>query len=215
VGDPASLLVIGEFVIEGIDGVTPKTREHINVFYNQLIMMMDTAGPSWQLMRKERYEWIKGVLVRLRKRNEVKHIRPAHPQCYKWCSAYALVNDGEGGFLLVIGSKNVIGFKALSKDADIDTVRRVSHFERAYADIKHHHGGNHCKGNTLLGCIGEKIDNIGHNCTKLFMQTCPICIQREVCKKPPACIKPIVTHCFGTCGQVDLIDFQLMPNGDL
>ncbi len=27
-------------------------------------------------------------------------------------------------------------------------------------------------------------------------------------------IKPIITHSFGTQGQVDLIDFQSMPNGD-
>jgi hypothetical protein len=58
-GDPAGLLVIGKFVIKGIDGVTPKTSEHVNVFYNQLITMMDAASPLWQLMRKERYDWIK------------------------------------------------------------------------------------------------------------------------------------------------------------
>jgi hypothetical protein len=154
------------------------------------------------------------VIVRSRNGDEVKHIRQAHPQCYKWCSAYALVNNGEGVFLHVICPKNVIGFKALSKDADIDTFRRVSYFKRAYANIKHHHNVDHCKGNTFLGCIGEKINNIGCNCTKLFTQTCPICIQCKVCKKPPAGIKPIVTHSFRTRGQVDLIDFQLMPNGE-
>jgi hypothetical protein len=52
-GDPAGLLVIGKFVIEGIDGVTPKTRKQVDVFYNQLITMMEAAGPLWQLMWKE------------------------------------------------------------------------------------------------------------------------------------------------------------------
>jgi hypothetical protein len=154
------------------------------------------------------------VLVRLCNGEEVKPIRRAHPQCYKWCSAYALVNDGEGGFLLVICPKDVTGFKALSKDTDIDAVRRVSYFERAYINIKHHHGMNQCKGNTLLGCISKKIDNIGCNCAKLFTQTCPICIQREFCKKPPEGIKPIVTNGFGMHGQVNLINFQSMPNGN-
>jgi hypothetical protein len=32
--------------------------------------------------------------------------------------------------------------------------------------------------------------------------------------RPVAGIKPIITHGFGTQGQVDLIDFQSMPNGD-
>jgi hypothetical protein len=83
-GDPACPLVIGKFVIEGVDGVTPKMRKHINVFYNQLITMMNAAGPSWQLMRKERYDRIKEVLSRLRNGDEVKHIRQAHPQGSKW-----------------------------------------------------------------------------------------------------------------------------------
>ncbi len=121
VEDPAGPLVIGEFVIKGVDEVTPKMRKHVIMFYNQVITMMNAAGPSWQLMRKERYDRIKGVLVRICNGDEVKHIRQAHPQCYKWCLAYVLVNDGEGGFLLVICPKNVIGFEALSKDADIDT----------------------------------------------------------------------------------------------
>jgi hypothetical protein len=32
--------------------------------------------------------------------------------------------------------------------------------------------------------------------------------------RPVAGIKPIITHGFGTRGQVDLLDFQSMPNGD-
>ena len=101
-GDRASPLVVGKFVIEGIDGVTPKTREHIIIFYNQLIKMMNAAGPLWQLMTKARYSQIKAVLVRIRNGESVKHIRQDHPQCYKWCSAYVLVNNGEDGFLLVL-----------------------------------------------------------------------------------------------------------------
>jgi hypothetical protein len=114
-GDPAGTLVIGKFVVEGVDKVMPKTREHVNVFYNQLIMMMDAASPSWQLMWKERYYWIKGVLVRLRNGDEVKHIRRAHPQCYKWSLIYALVNDGKGGFILVICPKTPWGLSPLAR----------------------------------------------------------------------------------------------------
>ncbi len=84
---------------------------------------------------------------------QVKHIGQAHPQCYKLCSAYALVKDGEGGFLLVFCHKNIIGFESLREDADIDTVPRVSYFKRAYANIKHHRGADHRKSNTLLDCI--------------------------------------------------------------
>jgi hypothetical protein len=86
--------------------------------------------------------------------------------------------------------------------------------EKAYADIKHHHGADHCKGNTLLVRVGQSIHNIGRVCTKLFTRTCPICIQRETRLRPTPGIKPIVTCGLGTRGKVDLIDFQSMPNGD-
>jgi hypothetical protein len=62
-GDCASLLVVGEFVIKGIEGVLPEMHEHVIIFYNQLITMMNAAGPLWQLMTKERYNQIKGMLV--------------------------------------------------------------------------------------------------------------------------------------------------------
>jgi hypothetical protein len=53
-GDCASLLVVGKFVIKGIDRVMPKRRKHIIILYNQLIKMMNAAGPLWQLMTKAR-----------------------------------------------------------------------------------------------------------------------------------------------------------------
>jgi hypothetical protein len=103
----------------------------------------------------------------------------------KWSSLYALVNDGEGGYIVVVRPKDVAGFEPLQEDADIDTVLRLSYLEKAYADIKHHHGADHCTGNTLLARFGQSIHNIGRVCTKLFTRTCPICIQRET---PPLSI---------------------------
>ena len=86
---------------------------------------MNAAGPSWQLIRKERYDQIKDVLIRIRGGEAVLHIRRDHPQCYKWSSLYALVNDGEGGFIVVVHPKDVAGFEPLQEDADIDTVLRL------------------------------------------------------------------------------------------
>jgi hypothetical protein len=188
--------------------------DHVIVFYNELITLMNAAGPSWQLIRKERYDKIKEVLIRIRNGEAVSHVRRDHPQCYKWSSFYALVNDGEGGFIVVVHPKEVAGFEPLQEDADIDTVLHLSYLEKAYADIKHHHGADHCKGNTFLARIGQSIHNIGRVCTKLFTRTCPICIQRETRLWPTPGIKPIVTRGLGTRGQIDLIDFQSMPNGE-
>jgi hypothetical protein len=45
---------------------------------------------------------------------------------------------------------------------------------------------------------------------------CPICITQIKHNRPVAGIKPIITHGFGfgTQGQVDLINFQSMPDGN-
>ena len=207
---------LGDLIIEGVERVSEEEElsDHAIVFYNELITLMNAAGPSWQLIRKERYDKIKDVLIRIRNGEAVSHVRRDHPQCYKWSSFYALVNDGDGGFIVVVRPKAVAGFEPLQEDADIDTVLRLSYLEKAYADIKHHHGADHCKGNTLLARIGQSIHNIGRVSTQVFTRTCPICIQRETRLRPTPGIKPIVTRGLGTRGQVDLIDFQSMPNGE-
>ena len=106
---------------------------------------MNAANPLWQLIRKERYDLIMEVIVRICSGEAVFHTRQEHPQCYKWSSAYTLVNNGGGGFLVVIHPKDVIGFEAHQEDADIGTVHRLSCLEKkAYADIKYHHGADHC-----------------------------------------------------------------------
>ena len=46
----------------------------------------------------------------------------------------------------------------------------------------------------------------------MFTDLCPICIQRQLRNRPITGLHPIVTHGFGTRGQVDLIDFQSMPD---
>ena len=101
-GDPTGPLRIGNFIIEGVDRVSVELSNHIIVFYNELITLMNAAGPSWQLIRKERYDQIKEVLIRIHGGKAVLHIRRDHPQCYKWSSLYALVNDCEGGFIVVV-----------------------------------------------------------------------------------------------------------------
>ena len=65
-------------------------------------------------------------LIQVRGGEAVLHIRQDHPQCYKWSSLYALVNDGEGGFIVVVHPKDAAGFEPLQEDADIDTVLRLS-----------------------------------------------------------------------------------------
>jgi hypothetical protein len=45
-------LLIGDFVIEGIDDVA--NRAHARLFYEQLLPMMQNSGPSWKLSTREK-----------------------------------------------------------------------------------------------------------------------------------------------------------------
>ena len=61
--------------------VLVELSDHVIVFYNELITLMNAAGPLWQLIRNERYDQIKDVLIRIRGGEAVSHIRRDHPQC--------------------------------------------------------------------------------------------------------------------------------------
>ncbi len=97
-GDP---FVIGGFAIEGVAEFNKETCLHIVAFYNQVIVLMNKAGPSWQLIRKEKYDCIKSMLIRQRDGEELKELLGEYPLCYKWSLAFAIVRDGVGGFILV------------------------------------------------------------------------------------------------------------------
>jgi hypothetical protein len=79
-------------------------------------------------------------------------------------------------------------------------------------EIKRAHGQDHTKGPTLYACLGEQFKNIGRELCMMFTDMCPICITQIKRNRPVVGIKPIITHGFGTRGQVNLIDFQSMPN---
>ncbi len=70
-----------------------ETHCHVVAFYNQVIVLMNKAGPSWQLIRKEKHDRIKTMLIRQRDGEELKELRAEYPQCYKWCRACQL-DDG-------------------------------------------------------------------------------------------------------------------------
>jgi hypothetical protein len=48
----------------------------------------------------------------------------------------------------------------------------------------------------------------------MITETCPRCIEKICRKRPVAGIKNIITEGFAVHGQVDIVDFQSMPDGD-
>jgi hypothetical protein len=151
------------------------------------------------------------AMICLHNGEPIKLLRSIYPQIYKWCKNYALIASGET-FILVARPDDVIGVAIVDKTVDMDTVKRIIYFEAAYTEIKRAHGQEHTKGRMLYARFGEQFDNIGRELCKMFTDMCPICITQIKCNWPVAGTKPIITHGFGTRGQVDLIDFQSMPN---
>ena len=97
---------------------------------------------------------------------------------------------------------------------DGDSLKRVTYIERVFADLVTAHGPDHNKGRTLYASISELVCNCPRPVCKLFTDTCPRCIERQQRNRPTAGLRPIITRGFNVRGQVDLIDFQSMPDGN-
>jgi hypothetical protein len=196
-----------------VQDLPQELRSHVTTFYEELIILMEGVSESWRLITKEKYMTILTAMIRLHNGQPIKLLSSIYPQIYKWCKNYALVASGET-FILVAHPDDVIGVAAVEETVDMDTVKRIIYFEAAYTEIKRAHGQDHTKGRTLYACLGEQFENIRQELCKMFTDMCPICITQMKCNPLVAGIKPIITHGFGTRGQVDLIDFQSMPDGD-
>ncbi len=109
---------------------------------------------------------------------------------------------------------DVIGVAVVDKTVDMDTVKRIIYIEATYTENKRAHSQDHTKGCKSYACLGEQFENIGCELCKMFTDMCPICITQIKRNWPVAGIKAIITHGFGTQGQVDLINFQSMPDGN-
>jgi hypothetical protein len=152
-------------------------------------------------------------MIRLHNGEPIKLLRSIYPQIYIRYKKCALVTSSEI-FILVAHPDDVIGVAVVDETVDTDTVKRIIYFQAAYTEIKRAHGQDQTKGRTLYACLGEQFENIGCELCKMFINMCPICITQFKLKQPAAEIKPIIIHGFGTRGQVNLINFQSIPNGN-
>ena len=132
-------------------------------------------------------------------------------QAYTWVKQYDIFTCG-GSDLLVYKPK----IDSDGNTPPLDTYLIVSHYDRMFDDLHsiHCNGNDHPKARTLAARVKEKFGkSIPIWVQKIFTNTCPRCIEKLERKIPTAGHQPILTRGFGTRGQVDLIDFQSMPDG--
>jgi hypothetical protein len=96
----------------------------------------------------------------------------------------------------------------------LETMQSFVCYEDLFDELTEIHGVDHCKGRTFYNQCKEKYANVTQEVTKLFIDTCQLCVKSMPRKKPTPGHTPILTLGFGSRGQVDLIDFQNLPDGE-
>jgi hypothetical protein len=134
--------LVRQYVIMGVQDLPQELRSHVNVFYEELITLMEGALESWRLITNEKYTTILTVLIHIHDREPVKLLRSIYPQIYKWYKKYALVTSGDS-FVIVACPHNAYSYAGVDKNADVETVRRFTYLEAAYSEIKRAHGQEH------------------------------------------------------------------------
>jgi len=119
----SNVVVGGHHIIEGVVDLTDECRSHVVVFYEQLILQMENASQTNQLMTKEKFLLFKEALLRLRGGKTIIHLWGFYQNIYKWKKRFALVIvvSGDSGVLVAKPSDIV------SHDEEIDSSCFVDH----------------------------------------------------------------------------------------
>ena len=140
---------------------------------------------------------------------------------YKWAKKYHVVTVGEESkvlVLLVLRPEENQRKKKKGRGVDVTAMRsedlqQPTYAEKLFTDLWKIHQVDHCKGNTLFTRARDRHGNITRELCKMFTDVCPHCIKVLSRRKPIAGIRNIVTEGFGVRKQVNLIDFQSIPDG--
>jgi len=187
---------------------------HELAFYQHALSLSAKQADSGGMMNKEKYNQVRTAMLRYHL-GEKLHIikKDDNPLVYAWAKKYAILLVGDTQVLVEHPKNKTSGAAEWEGgDEDQDRIRRPTYLERLYSDMLHEHGlHNMCE--TFRRRLGEKYSNIAMPWIKLFTGTCPGCIAKAKTQKPVAGLRNIITNGFGVRGQVDLIDFQSMPDG--
>jgi hypothetical protein len=130
-------------------------------------------------------------------------------QAYEWEKKYNVVVSGEIA-VLVLRLDTAIDVGSM----DLSSLQLPTFAEKLFANLLKIHSVDHCKGTTFFKRVKDQHGNVARYVCKMFTDCCPHCIALLSRKRPVSGIKNIITVGFVVRGQVDLIDFQSMPDGD-
>ena len=165
--ETCAAIVVGKYRIDGVEGVGDGDgRKHLIAFYEAAIPMFEKKERSNRLMIREKLDVVREGLERLGAGEEPSELRATFPSIYKWSKTFALVTLG--GSVVVVARPTFI--QGMDTEIDLNYVKRITYFERVYADIRRAHGQDHTKGRTLYGRVCDSIENIARDYCKLYTQ---------------------------------------------
>ena len=168
------------------------------------------AGDTFKIIDRMKYYRIMGALLCAREGETLSSLHCEFQQIHNWNKVFAVVVAG-GSLILVSLPKDMVGEEDI---IDAGLVCRILYLERVFSDLLFGHGPDHSKGKTMYTRVSDIVSNILRESCKHFTDTFPCFIERQQRTRPTAGLCPIITSGFNTRGQVDLIDFQSMPDGD-
>ena len=223
-GDPND--IEDEWDIEVTEELDASGIRHKNEFYKLLRRWFRSREYTCILLTKRKHNEILRFCLDIISGADIRSLYlDGNKQAYKWMAKYdAIVVDKAGrgddrvvevehAVLVLRPKKSAVEAQSLQLSAALQP--QPTYWERVFSDLYKIHKSDHCKckGNTLAKRSKQAHDNIPRDLCKLFTDCCLSCISVMKAKKPVAGIKNIVTDGFGVRGQVDLIDFQSMPDG--
>jgi hypothetical protein len=201
------------WTIEGIEGLDDGEIRHMNAFYVLLKKWFSGKEYSSAVLTKADYA------ARVKHLSLLKHgdtdcceaYKAGNINAYKWARKYHLFTYGVASAVLVLRPKKSgpVDVSAMA----LSDLQKPTYAERLFADLWKIHKEDHCKGTTFYYRVRDMHGNVTRDVCKLFTDVCPHCVVVQSRKKPTAGIQPIITKGLGVRGQVDLIDFQSMPDG--
>ena len=203
---------------EGRSNIEEEKVGHKKAFYDLVHAKLATIHSSTTILTKDKHEKISYICRKAKECNTAQFNylskQPGFHQAYHWRRMYRtveVVSDNPEG---ARGTNHILVYRQNNESAALDTCKQVSHIERFYDDIYSAHRDDHPKARTLAGRVAAKYGRgIPGWVQRAFTDTCPRCIERMKRRKVTVGHQPILTKGFGVQGQVDLVDYQSMPDG--
>ena len=209
-----AVLDVGIWIVEGTDDLDESGVRHKNAFYVLQNEWFKGRDYTCTLLTKQKYNEIRQFCLDLIDGNDARSLFIAgNKQAYKWAAKYdAIVSEERESAVLVL--RPTRGPIADAQSTCLSALQQPTYEERLISDLHKIHCVDHCKGTTFSKRAKQAYDNVPRELCKMFTDCCPQCIRVLQGRKQVVGIKNIVTKGFCVHGQVDLIDFQSMPDGE-